>query len=50
MSGKRYQVREVARLAEMYVTDERFAATFEKYGEGLAAYAVEAIRCNARGR
>jgi len=39
-----------AGLAEMYQADERFAAAFEKYGKGLAAYTAEAIRCNARGR
>ena len=37
-------------LAQMYVEDERFRATFEKHGEGLADYIAEAIRANAAGR
>lgn len=35
-----------ASLADMYESDERFAAHFEKQGEGLTAYLVEAIRTN----
>ncbi len=35
-------------LAEMYVTDPRFRATFEKYGEGLAEFLAESIRANGR--
>jgi DNA-binding transcriptional MerR regulator len=34
-------------LSEMYVQDERFAAYFDKHGEGLSAYVAEAIRANA---
>ena len=37
-----------AGLAEMYVHDERFAAYFDKHGEGLAAYVADAIRVNAQ--
>jgi DNA-binding transcriptional MerR regulator len=36
-----------AALADMYVADPRFQATFEKYREGLAQYLAEAIRANA---
>lgn len=35
-------------LAEMYVADERFAAHFEKQGEGLTQFVAEAIRHNSR--
>jgi MerR family transcriptional regulator, thiopeptide resistance regulator len=35
-------------LAEMYVADPRFTATFEAIAPGLAAYLAEAIRSNAR--
>ncbi len=34
-------------LAEMYVADPRFTATYEKIAPGLAAYVSEAIRRNA---
>jgi len=34
-------------LGEMYVTDERFAATYEKVAPGLAAYVRDAIQANA---
>lgn len=36
------------RLAELYETDERFAATYEKMGAGTTAFLVAAIRANAR--
>jgi DNA-binding transcriptional MerR regulator len=36
-----------AALAEMYVADPRFKATFEKYRAGLAEFVAEAIRANA---
>lgn len=36
-----------AKLADMYQADERFAASFEKYGKGLTTYLVRAIRANA---
>ena len=39
-----------AGLAEMYVSDERFAAAFEKHGAGLAQFVADAIRANAAGR
>ena len=35
-----------AGLAEMYVHDERFAASFDKHGAGLSGYVAEAIRAN----
>lgn len=34
-------------LAEMYVTDPRFSAHYERRAEGLAAYVAGAIRANA---
>lgn len=34
-------------LAEMYLSDERFAAHFEAHGAGLTAYLAQAIRANA---
>ena len=34
-------------LASMYETDERFAATIDKAGEGLTPFLVAAIRANA---
>lgn len=34
-------------LGQMYVADERFAAHYEKYAEGLAAYIAAAIEANA---
>ena len=34
-------------LAEMYVADPRFAATYEKVAPGLASYLRDAIRANA---
>lgn len=37
-------------LADMYEADERFRATFEKHGEGLAGFLVAAIRANAGKR
>lgn len=37
-------------LAEMYVTDERFEATFERVAPGLAAYVSAAIKANAARR
>lgn len=36
-----------ANLAELYVHDPRFAAHFERHGEGLASYLADAIRANA---
>lgn len=36
-------------LAEMYVADQRFAASYEKLEPGLAAYVREAIVANAAG-
>jgi DNA-binding transcriptional MerR regulator len=35
-------------LADMYESDERFAANIDKYGAGLTAYFAEAIRANAK--
>lgn len=35
------------RLAEMYIADERFARTYERQAEGLAAYVHDAIVANA---
>lgn len=37
-------------LAEMYLTDERFAAAFEKYGPGMADFVASAIKANAARR
>jgi len=37
-----------AALAELYVTDDRFTAAFDKHAEGLASFLTEAIRANAR--
>jgi hypothetical protein len=37
-------------LAEMYVADERFARTYEREAEGLAAYVHDAIVANADGQ
>lgn len=34
-------------LAQMYVADERFAAHYDKHGEGLCAYVAAAIKANA---
>ena len=34
-------------LAAMYTADPRFAAYFEKRGEGLASFVADAIRANA---
>lgn len=34
-------------LAEMYVADPRFTATYEKIAPGLAQYLHDAIRANA---
>ncbi len=34
-------------LAEMYIADPRFAATYEKVAEGLAAYVHDAVLANA---
>ena len=34
-------------LAEMYVADERFAATFDTVAPGLARYVHDAIIANA---
>lgn len=36
-----------AGLADMYVADDRFRATFDRHGEGLADYLAAAIRANA---
>ena len=36
-----------AGLAEMYVSDERFATTFEAHAEGLARFFAAAVRANA---
>ena len=41
------QLGPVTGLAEMYVSDERFAAYFDKHGDGLSAYVAESIRANA---
>ncbi len=37
-----------AGLAEMYVSDQRFEASFEKRQEGLARFLAEAVRTNAK--
>jgi len=37
-----------AALADMYTADARFAASFDKYGEGMATFLAEAIRANAQ--
>jgi hypothetical protein len=37
-----------ARLGDMYEADSRFAANIDKFGEGLTAFLVAAIRENAR--
>lgn len=37
-----------AALAEMYTGDARFAAHYEERAAGLAAFAADAIRANAR--
>jgi MerR family transcriptional regulator, thiopeptide resistance regulator len=34
-------------LGELYVADERFAASFDRHGEGLAEFVAAAIRANA---
>ncbi len=39
-----------AALAEIYTEDARFAASYEKYQEGLASFVSEAIRANCRSR
>jgi DNA-binding transcriptional MerR regulator len=36
-----------AGLAELYVGDERFAAHFDRHGEGVARYVAAAIKANA---
>jgi hypothetical protein len=36
-----------AGLAEMYVADDRFRASFDRHGKGLADYLATAIRANA---
>lgn len=36
-----------AQVSELYVADPRFAATFERYAEGLAGFAAASIRANA---
>lgn len=38
-----------AGLAEMYVADDRFAASFEKHANGLAPFFAAAIRANSAG-
>ncbi|MBU7598121.1 MerR family transcriptional regulator [Streptomyces sp. P38-E01] len=37
-------------LADMYVADERFTATYDAFGPGLAAYLREAVHANANRR
>jgi MerR family transcriptional regulator, thiopeptide resistance regulator len=37
-----------ARLGEMYVADERFAATYEAIRPGMAVYLRDATAANAR--
>jgi DNA-binding transcriptional MerR regulator len=37
-----------ANLAQMYVSDARFAATWDEFGDGVAEYVSEAILANAR--
>lgn len=39
-----------ANLAELYVNDPRFAAHFDRHGEGVASYLARAIRANAGRR
>jgi hypothetical protein len=34
-------------LASLYMADERFAASFEQHGEGLARFLAAAIQANA---
>ncbi len=34
-------------LAEMYIADERFAASYEKVAPGLARYVHDAVVANA---
>lgn len=36
------------KLGEMYATDERFAASYERHADGLVAYVREAIDANAQ--
>ncbi len=36
-----------AGLAQLYTEDPRFAASFDKYGEGLATFLAAAIQANA---
>jgi hypothetical protein len=36
-----------AGLAALYVADERFAAHFDRHGEGVAGYLASAIQANA---
>ena len=38
-----------ASLADVYVTDERFAAHYERRAPGLAQYVHDAVKANARG-
>ena len=35
----------LAGLGQMYVADERFKKTIDKYGEGTAEFAAKAIKC-----
>jgi hypothetical protein len=35
-------------LADMYLADPRFTATYEKMHEGMAKYVHDAIKANAR--
>ncbi len=37
-----------ARLADLYENDERFAASIDRFGEGLTPFVAAAIRANAR--
>jgi hypothetical protein len=37
-----------AGLAEMYVSEQRFQAAFDRHGEGMARFVADAIRANAR--
>ena len=40
----------LAGLGEMYVADERFKKNIDKYGEGTAEFAAEAIEIYFRGK
>lgn len=39
---------QIGRLAELYASDERYRANFERHGEGLSEYVIKAFRVYSR--